>query len=310
MLPDYALIEPTSMCNLKCISCFREELIKDGMPVGKIDKEFLKNLHKILPSLKHIRFHGMGELFILKYHLRYVSFLRKLYPQAWIELVTNGQTKKVIWDLVLSEVNRITFSMSGSTKESYEKFHVNGNFKTLLDNISDCSDKNKVELNFVCTAQNYKELEDLINLAKSIGITNVRINLYQEWSTQISEKEDLKIKRKEDTIAQALVKAIKYGIKKGVATEIIGNPDFQIKDCEWLSKRIMVSYDGAILPCCMRPERKWLNHNIFSESFENYWDSRELDNLREKKASETLYMCNTCPYVMNKSILNKVKERL
>ena len=87
MLPDYAMIEPTTLCNLSCISCFRKDMISEGrVPLGSFSIKDLKNIHDKLPNLKHIRFHGLGELFLLPNNVEIIENLRNLYPSFRVEI--------------------------------------------------------------------------------------------------------------------------------------------------------------------------------------------------------------------------------
>lgn len=316
MLPKYALIEPTSICNLRCVSCFREDLLKNGMPVGSIDRDFLKELYSTLPSLEHIRFHGMGELFLLKEYYVFLEDLRRYYPRAWIELVTNGQVHGIDWNFVSTKVNKVTFSMSGASTSKYESFHVHGKWKTLIDNIQMFSATNEnpescaLEVNFVCTSENYTELQSLVKLALILGVSRVRVNIYQTWVTEEVENKKLDLNNIEEDVVREIVMAIRLGEEINLPVDLVGNPDFSSARCEWLEKRVMVSYDGALLPCCMRPERKWLEKNLFDADFSAFWGGDKIADMKNMRSKKELDMCDSCPYEVNKKILNRIKEEL
>jgi len=304
MLPDYAMIEPTTVCNLKCISCFRDEMIEDEqISVGSFSISDLEKIHKQLPELKHIRFHGMGELFILKNHVKIIEKLRELYPNAWIELVTNGQYKKTDAQKIATLVDRITFSMSGADKKSYEEHHVGGNWERFIENITEFvqfKERISLEVNYVCMVSNSKNLLPALNVCKQLGVETLRINLYQDWSG----KDNLSMSVADENIID-IKDLIHQGNLIGVEVHLMGNPDFKASECQWMDKRILISYNGEVLPCCMRPDHKLNLGNIFDEDIDSIWTSNKIETLRNARVNNELDFCENCPYVENVNILKE-----
>jgi len=301
MIPNYAMIEPTTVCNLKCISCFREDMIKDEkLSIGSFSEETLDKIHEQLPNLEHIRFHGMGELFLLKNHVNILEKLRKLYPTAWIELVTNGQYPKTDAEKVSALVNRITFSMTGADKISYEQHHVNALWELLITNIKqfvEFKSKISLEINYVCMTSNSENLSKALNFCADLNIDTMRVNLYQDWSGKNCSS--MKIIENEQEVILNIKNAIKNGKKLGVSVMIMGNPEFKISECQWMNERVLISYNGDVLPCCMRPDHKLSLGNILSENIHDIWNRNKIEILRAKQKNETLSFCQNCPYKEN-----------
>ena len=63
-IPDTILLEPTSICNLRCIHCYRESKIHEAMHLQNRTMEkatFQRVLDQLSPYLKRITFAGYGE---------------------------------------------------------------------------------------------------------------------------------------------------------------------------------------------------------------------------------------------------------
>jgi len=304
MIPKYAMIEPTTVCNLKCISCFREDMIKSKkISVGSFSLESLEKIHSQLPNLEHIRFHGMGELFLLKNHVEFIEKLRQLYPKAWVELVTNGQYEYTDVAKIAKLINRLTFSMSGFDKKSYEEHHINGKWERFIDNIGKFAkfkDSISLEINYVCTVSNSKNLLLALETCKQLGINVLRINLYQDWG----EKNELSMQVMKDNVND-IQQTIQKGKDAGLNVLLMGNSSFDVSGCQWMDERILIAYNGDILPCCMRPDHHLSLGNLFKDNIENIWNSNKTQNLRKLRSKNNLDFCRHCPYKENIPILKE-----
>lgn len=306
-LPSYFMIEPTSICNLNCLPCSRKNMIANGqLYVGSMHNINLINLLDRLPAADHIRFHGMGELFLLENHIVLLSILRDYNYNSWIELVTNGQYENTDEKNVVRLCNRITFSFDGWNKESYEKIRCNGKYNIIKRNIRrflKYKDKIKIELNFVCASYNYSNAVDMVKIANSLGVKNIRFNIVQDWTGTL-DKEVINIDIDDfvNNIKEAKEKAVKLGINLNIS----GNPDFNESQCEWMNERVYINFNGDILPCCMRPELKYKVGNIFEQSLAVIWNSPLITGHRKLMKEENNSFCKNCPYIINKKILEKL----
>lgn len=300
-LPSYLMIEPTNICNLDCITCFRTEMIENGnLTVGIMDIGRIEEIGNKLRDIDHIRFHGTGELFLLANHVEIIEKIRSIYPNAWIELVTNGQYASTDENRVSNAVNKLTFSISGSTKETYEQFHKYGSWNQLLENVkrfSKIENTLSLEINFVCYSGNHNELKDMVKLSKILNVDVLRVNLYQDWLDGISRN------LLNTDIIDSIRDAQDFAIKSDVKIVIVGDSEFDPSKCEWMEKRALISYNGDILPCCMRPDHKLSIGNIFRDDISEIWNGNTINDLRSKRENGKLGFCNSCPYVKNKEFL-------
>ena len=154
------LLTLTHRCNINCFMC------NIGIPVWDIAKERVEEIKTYMPYLKEIRWQG-GEVFLSPYFETLFTEAEK-YPRMRHSFTTNGLLLNEKWAkrLLNANVDRITFSIDGVTKDVYEKIRRGGHFETLLSNLEALNKlrKNKlgkmnILLNMVVMESNYRQLE-------------------------------------------------------------------------------------------------------------------------------------------------------
>jgi radical SAM protein with 4Fe4S-binding SPASM domain len=303
---DYAMIEPTTACNLRCKTCTRDAMAQsDNFKIGHITIENLETIKQQLPDLKHIRFHGMGEIFLIPNHIELLEKLRHFYPKSFIEIVTNGQYRDINNKKITRLVNHITFSVDASDKKTYEELRTGSKWELLNNNINQIIKNNVsayIEINFVWSGLNLYSIIDMPALAKRFGINAIRVNLVQNWDNVLTPDVLLHKKNLKEIFEKAKEKADRFGVK----LLLMGNPDFEISSCEWMNNRIVISLDGEVLPCCMRQDRKMSFGNIYKNDVDIIWNSEKMVVARQFKGAGSYGKCLGCPYVENKQYLKDI----
>jgi len=303
---DYAMIEPTTVCNLNCATCYRKDSIrKKELNIGTITKENIALIHKKLPNLKHIRFHGMGELFILKNHVEIVTLLRNLYPNAWIELVTNGNYNDTDEEIISKSINKLTFSIDSSDKEEYEKIRIGSSYELMINNLKKFIKipNFQLEINYVWSSLNTYSLETFISDMGELGVKIIRVNIVQDWGNHLTDKE--KLSDNFMVLKNIWNKAKKMSEKYNILLTLMGNDHFETNECEWMNRRIFITFDGNILPCCMRQYRNESLGNIYEKEVNDIWISEEIKRGRDNQMNHSGF-CDKCPYIANKGIIKKL----
>jgi len=130
MDPTYIEIEPTKGCNLRCRMChvsFMKEPL-EYLDLDKVDFSFLKAGTLVT----------LGAVFEPCIHPQINRLIDTLNKRGCrIVLITNGHNlhKKEIPALFDSDLEMVTFSFDGISKETYELVRVGGNFERTIDNI-------------------------------------------------------------------------------------------------------------------------------------------------------------------------------
>ncbi len=137
-LPRFIMVENTSACNLRCVSCPRKRIrrmrSKASMSLDDIRK-VAAELHKA--GVKRIAYLNQGEPFLSKNIRRELEIIRQIIPGVWINTSTNGQfiDTQDKRDAALL-MDRIHVSLDGVTQEMVAKYQRGLDFDKVCRNIS------------------------------------------------------------------------------------------------------------------------------------------------------------------------------
>lgn len=119
---DYVETHITNHCNLNCISCTHYAPLAE--PWFKDINEYVKEIAKLAEiaksSLREVRILG-GEPLLHPQALDFLYITRKAFPDANVELVTNGLLLPKMPDKFFKEINRndISIYLSNYTESNY-----------------------------------------------------------------------------------------------------------------------------------------------------------------------------------------------
>lgn len=166
----------TSRCNIRCKTC--------GLWHNKWDLPYktAKEVMDNYPYMERLVWLG-GEVFLYKH-------FEEMFDEAgkWNNLkqqvITNGiaLNKKWIEKIVKTENSELTFSIDGVTKEVYEEIRQGSNFEKLLENVRFTMETKKkygikkdIRMNAVIMKTNYRQIYDLLELAKKEGFNQLSL---------------------------------------------------------------------------------------------------------------------------------------
>ena len=135
-------IDPIFNCNLRCPACAFTEMRDKNYFIRPRTALSLEIYNKIIdqaaPTLKHIRFHMLGEPFLNKNAGRMLQYSKEKIPNIFISIETNGafvdpDMQKL---LVENRIDYVKFSIDGASQETYEKYRVGGIFQEVYENMA------------------------------------------------------------------------------------------------------------------------------------------------------------------------------
>jgi radical SAM family uncharacterized protein len=236
----------TYNCNLKCKMCpFWKRSNKDLST--ETEKAILRRIYD--SGACAIAFEG-GEPLLRKDLTEILAFSRSLPLQT--SLVTNGT-------LLASKIDEIAPYINGAiyvSLDGLEKTHdvirgVNGSFKKTLEGITEASKKVHVIINTTIMNENSHEIEDLVELAKGLGVKISVAIAHEYFETDTSTPEGL-------TISELSRKLVELKRKGYPLINSIGYLRVVAKEKQWICKpwsTINVSPEGyLVLPCYVRNE--------------------------------------------------------
>lgn len=134
--PRKIYIEPTNICNLKCVHC-----VHDGTMTrkpGYFDLELYKDL---IEQVKHLALHtkiqftGVGEPFFHKDIFEMISIAADYGFFTLMNTNANLLDKEKAEKLVDSGLDYLHVSLDGLTPSTYEKIRRGGDFKKVINNL-------------------------------------------------------------------------------------------------------------------------------------------------------------------------------
>tara|TARA_Y100000310_G_scaffold321163_1_gene378458 strand:+ start:213 stop:1184 length:972 start_codon:yes stop_codon:yes gene_type:complete len=272
--PSVIWIEPTASCNLKCVMCPHEgEGLKRKMGMMSMDlyKKIIDEVKEWKPVIK--LFHS-GESLIhpkLGEMIRYAKeagCFTMLNTNA--TLLTEDKTNMIL----NSNLDYISFSFDGATKEVYEKIRIGADFDKTLNNILkflELKGQRKrpfVNIEMIKMQDTEASIEAFKSKFKDLAVDNIGIKKLTNFGSQVHVEEE----------------------KDRVMTDL---------SClhPWSFANILD--DGSVVPCCRDSHAKHVLGNVKDDSLLDIWNKHyKMLKLRETLAKEGGYkeidICSDC----------------
>jgi len=277
--PAQLVIEPQAGCNVQCVACPSSELKRS---YGQMKyTEFKKILEKI-PNIKQIAFFFMGEPFLNQETFKMI----KLCSQIGISSIvnTNCTTLKDDYKQVIDcGLTKLNLSLDGFSNESINAYRKGTNFKEIIEgieNLMNYREKTKSSIQISMRTLVFKQTEPEIPLieefAQKVGIDELVLvtPILDGWGGKTNQHKD-EIKPSEKWL------------------RVSENRPKPPAPCPSVRK-LVITWDGMILPCCHDVHGEYSYGNIFDDSLdETYW-SVEGRRLRERVVKCDLSICWGC----------------
>jgi len=169
-------IEPTTACNLNCITCFRNNW---DLPEGKMSEETFELIYSNLEQMNPvptIYFGGIGEPLFHQHTLDWIARVKKL--GARVELITNGLllTESRINKLVKAGLDTLWVSIDGATPETYADVRIGSQLPRIIENLRSLARKRggghfpkpEIGIAFLAMKRNITDLPKVIRLGISL----------------------------------------------------------------------------------------------------------------------------------------------
>lgn len=194
-LPKHVEFNIDKTCNVKCIMC-RDEHIVLSDEIKNYNEIVDSKLIPLLENAETLYLNGSGEIFVSNLCKSIIKKATEKYPNLKFKLISNGilATEENIRELgLLGRIKSFEISIHAATKETYDKIVKNGNFEKVMENLKNLvklQDKGLIEfiqITFVVSSYNYKEMIDFQNLANKL---NVQANFweYRKWGAASLDK--------------------------------------------------------------------------------------------------------------------------
>jgi len=189
-LPSRVILSHDRSCNISCPSCRDHLILLDHAHTAKLDALFEKSLRPLLSEARRIKVTGSGDPFGSR-HFRKV--LRRIASEARgrrLQLHTNGLLfDERAWDELALEgqVDSVWVSIDAARPETYVVLRRGGDFRALLRNLDFLGALrrhdafNRLRLDFVVQAANWREMGAFVDLARRAGADGVYFLRLRNW---------------------------------------------------------------------------------------------------------------------------------
>lgn len=278
--PKNLMIELTNACNLRCVMCYNRLMKrKKGFMDADTYKLILDNAREI--GIKMVGLYTTGESFL---HPQIFDFIKLAKDRGfeYVYVTTNGivlneERIKKIFD---SGLDSLKFSIDGTSKETYEKIRIGGNFEVLYNNIKMVREmrdalksKLKIYASFVLVNDNRHELNKFKEFWKGLIDEVMIVVVGNQSSLQVKEFNKL--------------------VPEHLKNKIIKTRDH----CNLLWNRVVMTYDGKFTLCSEDFEGELIYGDIHKESMREAWNNEKMKAYRNMWKTRDFRLsprCITC----------------
>jgi len=271
--PPYLQIEPTSICNYRCVFCYQTDNIfnkKSNNFMGHMTFETFKNIiDEIEGKVQFVSLASRGEPLMCKDIEKMLLYTKDKFLNLKINTNASMLTEKKIHAILQSGVKTLSFSADAADEKSYSKLRVNGNLKKILKNIelfNEIREKNYLSSKIITRVSGVKvdEQQNIDDMQKFWGnlVDQVAFVNYVPWENVYESK----------------------------AIEVP-------TPCSDLWRRMFIWWDGKANPCDTDYKSKLSTGNFGNNSLSNIWLSKAYNELREnhrQKNRKKIFPCKNC----------------
>ncbi len=268
--PIYALIEPTSICNLRCVMCYQsDDTFTKKNYMGMMDFQLFKRAvdELVEGGCRALTLAARGEPLL---HDQFIDFINYASGKFYeLKVNTNAMllNENISRAILESGVNELVFSIDSHTKGVYERIRILGKFDQVHENIKKFHEirqkfypsskvKTRVSGMLFDPEQDELQFKDYwTNIVDEVGYAFVR----PQWDTYSNPE----------------------------------HPD-NTEACQNLWGRIYVWWDGIVNPC-EQDYKSTLSPGRFPEkSLREIWHSKNISELRAKHNKGERNKCYPC----------------
>jgi radical SAM protein with 4Fe4S-binding SPASM domain len=290
-MPISISFEPTTSCNLRCPEC-PSGLRAFSRPTGMLKKDFFREtIDQLSKDLTYLVFYFQGEPYLNPDFLNMVKYasVKKIYTATSTNAhyLTDEAAKKTIE----SGLDRLIISIDGTTQQVYEQYRVGGKLNKVLGGAANIV-KWKKELKsttpfiifqFLVVRHNEHQIQEVKKLAKEIGVDDVWFKTAQVYDYENDP----------NGLIPTNEKYSRY--KKNIKGKMVlkGNNK---NHCWRLWHDPVITWNGAVVPCCFDKDAKHQLGNLSEQSFKELWKNGKYNQFRNKilDSRQNIDICANC----------------
>lgn len=271
--PPLIQIEPSSICNFRCVFCFMtDESFSDKsskhMGVMSLDL-YKKIIDDVEGKVQFITLASRGEPLVNKNLNKMLSYSKDKFLIIKINTNASLLNEKNIHDILSNNVSTVVFSADAADKKLYEKLRVRGKFEKIIENI---------KLFKYIKEKHYKEKKIITRVSGVKFSKDQRFNqLNNFWKEYVDQ-----------------VAFVEYNPWEN---SYLKKPNNIQEECSDLWRRMFIWWDGKTNPCDVDYKSNLLVGNAKSESIKDLWNNQTYQNFRKthlNKKRNSMVPCKSC----------------
>jgi len=284
-LPLRLWVEPTNFCNLKCIMCpnAKEKPAKSGY----MDMDLFKHIiDEVSPYIYEVFLFFGGESLLHQDIVKMIKYAKDKKLRTVLHTNSTLLTAPLSEEIINSDLDEISLSLDGYTKEIYEKIRVNGDFEDTFNKIRD-----------------FLIIRKKLNKKKPYSIIQ-NINFAAGFQKETKILRESFVNRFKGALPDEF--RVSFSHSLGGAMEENDNFHFtiskngQYRPCifPWFTSSI--TWDGKVVPCCVDFKGTLEVGDITKEKLSDIWNNEKMITLRSRLINKDALqnkVCGKCDYL-------------
>jgi radical SAM protein with 4Fe4S-binding SPASM domain len=273
--PPCLQIEPTSVCNFRCVMCYQIDKTfshKSSGFMGHMNLDlFMKVIDQVVGSVEAITFASRGEPLLNPKILEMLEYCQGKFLALKLNTNASLLNERLIHGLLSSDLQTLVFSIDAANKEQYEKIRVNAKFEKIIANLELFSQIRRTQ---------YPDSQLVVR------ISGVKIN----------EDQDIESMSKQWGRFADMIAFTNYTPWQDSYNNPVNNIEMP---CTELWQRMFVWWDGTVNPCDFDYKSILSNWNIAKSNLtvQDIWTSEHYNELRKRHLSRergSIEPCRQC----------------
>ncbi|MBN8683543.1 MAG: SPASM domain-containing protein [Chitinophagales bacterium] len=289
-LPVTISLEPTTACNLRCPEC-PSGLRAFTRETGNLREDFFrKTVDELHRELLWLIFYFQGEPYINPKFLDMVRYARS--KGLYTITSTNGHflNDENARKTIESGLDRLIISIDGLTQESYEQYRIGGKLDNVIQGARNVVKWKKqlksrtphIIFQFLVVRHNEHEIEGVYQLAKEIGVDEVKLKTAQVYDYENG-----------NPLIPTQEKYARYQQRRDGRWELKRTPG---NSCWKLWHSCVITWDGLVVPCCFDKDALHRLGDLKKTRFREVWHNEAYRQFRIKllQGREQIDICSNC----------------
>ena len=289
--PISVSFEPTTSCNLRCPEC-PSGLRAFSRPTGMLKKDFFhETIDQLSKELMYLVFYFQGEPYLNPDFLDMVTYAtsKKIYTATSTNAhyLNDSNARRT----VESGLDRLIISIDGTTQDTYQQYRVGGQLHKVLEGAANVV-KWKKELKsktpfiifqFLVVRHNEHQIAAVHELAMKTGVDQVRLKTAQVYDYENDPNQ----------LIPTIGKYSRYKKNREGKMAFKGN---NANHCWRLWHDPVITWDGAVVPCCFDKDAQHKLGNLREQSFKELWQNKEYRHFRSQvlQSRKNIDICANC----------------